>query len=110
MWEQGRQGTGYLKRLLLRGKTWDLYLLKYPEGSYIPAHKDPVPGFEHHRINIVLIKPKAGGQFWMENIPETAKRFIYFRSDITTHGIKKIERGTRWVLSFGWIRKAVDDV
>lgn len=65
-WQRGRQGTGYDKMLLLTARwplPFDSYLLRYPEGSEIPPHTDPVGAGRHYRLNIVLKSPRAGGEF-----------------------------------------------
>lgn len=40
----------------------DCYILKYPEGSEIPPHTDPVPGRKHWRMNVVLKRATVGGR------------------------------------------------
>ncbi len=59
-WRRGRQGTGYDK-MLLATAAWpirfDSYLIRYPEGSEIPPHTDPVADGRHYRLNIVLKSP-----------------------------------------------------
>ena len=40
-WERGRQGSGYDKLLLAANAfliPFDLYLLRFPVGTYIPPH------------------------------------------------------------------------
>ena len=54
-WEAGRQGSGYRKCQLAGGPHWDLYVLDYPLGSYIPPHVDMIPGRRHYRANLVLM-------------------------------------------------------
>jgi hypothetical protein len=54
-WEIGRQGTGYRKLLLCKGKSFDFWIIDYPIGSYIPTHTDPIVGKKHYRINIRLV-------------------------------------------------------
>jgi hypothetical protein len=69
-WQRGRQGTGYDKMLLLTARwplPFDSYLLRYPEGSEIPPHTDPVTTGRHYRLNIVLKSPKSGGEFVCAN-------------------------------------------
>lgn len=98
-WELGRQGTGYLKRKLGQGKTWDLWLLKYPKGSKIPWHTDPVEGKRHWRLNIVLWGPQSfRGETFMQ-----LWGVVLFRPDIMTHKVKGVNR-VRYVLSLGWVR------
>ncbi len=105
MWEQGRQKTGYLKKCLINSKRFkfDMYLLKYPEGSEIPEHVDSaiIPFHEHHRINVVLKKPKRGGHFCIDGYRQKG-RFFKFRPDKEKHSVTKVLRGTRYVLSIGW--------
>src|SRR3982750_3791869 len=63
-WQRGRQGTGYDKLLLVANPLlipFDLYLLRFPDGTEIPPHKDPVTGKRHYRLNIILKRPRAGG-------------------------------------------------
>ena len=98
-WEEGRQGTGYLKRLVGQGKTWDLWLLKYPKWSKIPWHTDPVDGKRHYRLNVVLWGPQA---FRGETLLAWGP-VVLFRPDIMTHKVKGSNR-VRYVLSLGWVR------
>ena len=100
-YQQGRQGTGYLKKKLLEWKFFDLYILKYPEGSQIPPHKDPVPGKRHYRVNLELKKAVLGGKFKAQSTILNFGRLAIFRSDISEHEVTKILAGERIVLSFG---------
>lgn len=104
-WEEGRQQTGYMKKCLINSKRFkfDVYLLKYPEGSYIPKHIDSaiIPFHEHHRINLILKKPKDGGKFYINGV-EQRGRYFKFRPDVVEHHVTKITKGTRYVLSIGW--------
>ncbi len=106
-WQKGRQESGYEKMTLLRSKLFkfDVYILKYPVNSTIKAHTDPVDEiYEHHRLNIVLKKAKIGGVFSCNDIAKTG-RIHYFRPDIMKHEVSKIQLGTRYVLSIGWLKK-----
>ncbi len=109
-WQKGRQQTGYDKMLLATAKQFplpfDLYLLRFSEGTEIPLHKDPVMNGEHHRLNIVLKHAKEGGRFICEETLWQTARIKYFRSDISEHAVTKVTRGTRYVLSLGWLRKS----
>jgi len=102
-WVEGRQGSGYLKKLLAQGETWDLYLLKFPKGSHVEGHLDPVPGKAHHRANFVLWRAKKGGEFWCRGRRAGKRRLAIFRPDTMLHGVSRVQRGTRWVLSLGWV-------
>ncbi len=117
MWftfNKGRQGTGYeamtlfkfpipkfLQRLIpLVGG--DAYLLRYLDGTSIPGHVDPVaPGVQHHRVNVVIKHPEAGGEFICAGAKRWFNRIFYFRPDIMRHEVTPCQ-GTRLVLSFGW--------
>jgi hypothetical protein len=106
-WEQGRQGTGYQKKLLLSGKwpfPFDLYILRYPEGSEIPPHTDPVQSGKHYRLNVVLKASKEGGEFVCKTPIFQTKRIKLFRPDECEHSVTKVVGSTRYVLSFGWLR------
>jgi hypothetical protein len=104
-WEEGRQKTGYMKKCLINSKRFkfDVYLLKYPEGSEIPEHIDSaiIPFHEHHRLNIELKRAEFGGSFRMNGYVKP-RRVHYFRPDLVPHSVDKIRKGTRYVLSIGW--------
>lgn len=109
-WERGRQLSGYDKLLLLQSKwlKFDCYLLRFPTGSGIKPHNDPVPGWRHYRLNIVL-KKAHGGRFICPNVTwRWGQRAAFFRSDIATHSVTEVLQGTRWVLSIGWLLKDHD--
>jgi hypothetical protein len=104
-WQRGRQGTGYDKLLLLVNPfliPFDLYLLRFPDGTEIPPHRDPVTGRRHYRLNIILKRPRAGGEFKCEAPIFETKRIKLFRSDLSLHSVTRVEGGTRYVLSLGW--------
>ena len=61
-WERGRQRSGYDKLLLLAGQRFDVYLLRFPVGSSVPRHRDPVDGARHLRLNVVLVPARRGGR------------------------------------------------
>jgi len=112
-WLEGRQGTGYYKLKIFESKLlkMDIYLLKFPKGSKIDRHIDPVPeGYEHHRFNAILKRPKEGGECIIAREPFNFRpqrnRFIKFRPDIMQHYVSRISEGTRYVLSIGWLKKS----
>lgn len=108
-WVEGRQGTGYAKMLLGTG-TWplpfDLYLLRFREGHEIPPHVDQVDHGDHYRANLILKAPKVGGEFRCDAPIHDGARLKVFRPDTVEHAVTRIEKGSRYVLSVGWIRNA----
>ncbi len=104
-WKSGRQGTGYEKMLLATLPfpiPFDLYLLRYKEGSFIPPHRDPVQEKRHFRLNIVLKKADRGGVFKCKDPIYESDRIKLFRPDKSEHSLTKVLRGTRILLSLGW--------
>ena len=105
-WQRGRQGTGYDKMLLLTAPwpiPFDSYLLRYPDGSEIPPHSDPVANGRHYRLNIVLSAPDSGGEFLCSNPIYESKRIKLFRPDACEHSVTRVIGGSRYVLSIGWV-------
>lgn len=114
-WQYGRQGTGYSKLLFFSSERFkfDVYLLKYPEGSSTSWHRDKVKEGKHHRLNLVVRKAE-GGRFLVQLPTDYAEdagmvflsgRLNYFRPDVLSHKVTKIIKGTRYVLSIGWVTK-----
>lgn len=108
VFEEGRQGTGYLKLKLFEFRKIlksDCYLLKFPEGSSIGEHVDPVSEGKHYRLNVVLKRPAVGGLLFCESpIFRLGERVCFFRPDVSKHSVSKIEKGSRWVFSLGFLR------
>ena len=105
-WQRGRQGSGYDKMLLLTGRwplPFDSYLIRYPEGSAIPPHTDPVQAGRHYRLNIVLKSPRAGGEFVCADPIFATRRIKLFRPDACEHSVTRVVGGSRYVLSVGWV-------
>lgn len=106
-WQGGRQQSGYDKMLLLQS-VWplpfDLYILRFPEGSEIAAHTDPVSHGRHFRLNIVFSRAAAGGEFICATPIYASSRIKLFRPDACEHRVTRVIRGTRYVLGLGWIR------
>ena len=107
-WQEGRQGTGYFKMLLLQSKRFllfDVWLLKYPLGAFIPTHTDPIPNKRHFRLNIVLSKlPQTSNRkgFEATHVLFETQRMVLFRPDITPHSVLEVMERPRYVLSIGW--------
>jgi hypothetical protein len=101
MWQEGRQGTGYLKLKLFQNNFMDAYILKFPKGSRVPPHKDPVEGKKHYRMNLILRKGK-GGEFECKETILNLSRLKLFRPDLNEHSVSEVTDGTRLLLSVGW--------
>lgn len=107
-WLPGRQESGYDKLLLCANPflvPFDLYVLRYPTGSEIKPHKDPVQGKKHYRLNVELWKADKGGEFTCKDPIVALPRIKLFRPDMSAHSVSKIESGKRYVLSLGWVRQ-----
>jgi hypothetical protein len=105
-WRPGRQGTGYDKLLLIACPfpfPFDAYLLRYPVGAEIPGHRDPVESGRHYRLNIVVREAGGGGQFICADPIFATARIKLFRPDRSEHGVTRVERRARYVLSIGWV-------
>ena len=105
-WEKGRQGTGYDKCLIaaaLFPVPFDCYVLRFPQGTDIPPHRDAVESGRHYRLNIVLKRAPSGGEFLCENPILVWGRLNVFRSDLSLHSVTKVLGGSRYVLSIGWV-------
>ncbi|MEL7296194.1 MAG: 2OG-Fe(II) oxygenase [Pseudomonadota bacterium] len=110
-WRSGRQQTGYEKMLLGINPfivPWDCYLLRYKEGAEIPSHTDPVDGRKHYRVNVVLSEAEDGGEFECDTPIFASRRIKFFRPDQQPHSVSRVNAGTRYVLSFGWVLKATE--
>jgi hypothetical protein len=105
-WQRGRQGTGYDKMLLATAPwplPFDCYLIRYPDGSEIPPHTDPVQSGRHYRLNLVLKAPRAGGEFICREPIFATRRIKLFRPDVCEHAVTRVQGGSRYVFSLGWI-------
>jgi len=102
-WVKGRLGTGYEKLCLCSLLFFDVYLIRFPEGSNINTHIDTVPRGRHFRLNIVLRKCKKGGEFICLNALINTPRIKLFRPDVQEHSVTTVLEGSRFILSIGWI-------
>lgn len=106
-WKLGRQMSGYDKLSLISSNRlkFDLWLLRFREGAFIDPHVDTVTNHRHYRLNIYIKSAKVGGVFEADNVIFKNRFMSFFRPDITKHSVTKIERGVRYVLSFGFALK-----
>lgn len=106
-WQPGRQDTGYEKIVLFWSKrlSCDIHLIRYRAGAYVDWHKDPAPiGWRHYRLNVFLKQARDGGRFVCQGEPILDwPRLQLFRPDIQAHKVTRVHRGTRYVLSVGWL-------
>lgn len=103
-WGYDKFDTGYKIFTLAYSKRFgfDCYLFYYPQGSFIPKHKDPAKYGPHYRLNFELVKAKNGGKFICDRtVFSLFGRIHCFRADAFYHQVTPIEEGCRWVLSFG---------
>jgi hypothetical protein len=127
-WHEGRQGTGYevlhLKKELTMfftsvmvrraleviGKPvedfWDVYLIRYPDGSSIPKHRDDASfGLRHRRLNVMLTPPEEGGVLTIDGtvILLGDGDAVLFYPNEEEHEVTTV-KGTRLVFSVGaWL-------
>ena len=105
-WQRGRQNSGYDKMLLLQSiwpLPFDVYLLRFPEGSEVKPHTDPVSEGQHFRLNIVVKKATAGGEFICATPIFETSRIKVFRPDACEHSVSRVIKGSRYVFSIGWV-------
>jgi predicted 2-oxoglutarate/Fe(II)-dependent dioxygenase YbiX len=126
-WTPGRQGTGYdilplqaalpatpgsliARSLALLGtpfeRYWDVYLIRYRDGSFIAPHVDDAQhGKRHRRINAVLTPADAGGELTIagQRIALAIGDAVRFYPDREVHEVTPVV-GTRLLFSVGaWI-------
>lgn len=53
----------------------------------------------------MLKHAEEGGEFICENLIINYSRIKLFRPDVEQHQVLKINKGTRYILSIGWIKK-----
>ncbi len=88
-------------RILFRSKRLNVYLVRYPQGHRVVPHVDMVAEGRLYKLNLVVIKPRAGGHFLCErNLFNIRGRAYLFRPDLYQHQVSRIEKGNRWLLSF----------
>ncbi len=106
-WINGRQESGYQRMLLFRSTLIkaDCYLLRFPANSEIKPHVDAVKAGRHFRVNIILKHAANGGNFECSSCIINWPRLKVFRPDLYSHSVTRVEKGTRYVLSIGWVRK-----
>ena len=124
-WTSGRQGTGYhvlpikqtftgpavARALAQLGSPfedyWDVYLIRYVDGAYVPVHLDPAHhGKRHRRINALLGRAASGGALRIGGgaIELELGDAVVFYPDEEAHEVSPVT-GTRLLFSVGaWLR------
>lgn len=88
-------------RVLFQSRRLSVYLVHYSAGHAIVPHVDMVAEGRLYKLNCILVKPRAGGEFHCEKtIFNLFGRIVLFRPDLYQHRVSQIERGNRWLLSF----------
>ena len=107
-WRPGRQNPAYSKMLLLANPfvlPFDVYLLRFRPGSEIESHRDTVAHGRHYRLNVVLRHALSGGEFQCEQTLHESRSIKLFRPDLHAHSVSRVDSGSRYVLSIGWVLK-----
>lgn len=110
-WIKGRQGGDYFKLKIWVSERFkfDIYILKFPQWSYVHDHKDPVPeGYVHNRLNIILKRARVGGFFYSVKDGKrvrTKKRVKLFQPSEVVHGMTQVVFGSSYWLSIGWLKR-----
>lgn len=86
---------------------WDVFLIRYKDGAYIPSHKDEAAlfGKRHRRLNALIKAPEAGGELHIENklIALNEGDAVLFSPDEEVHDVSPC-RGLRLMWSVGcWL-------
>lgn len=108
-WDQGRKKSGYDKMFLCEviwPVKFDVYLLRFSEGCRILPHTATVESGKYYRLDIILKKSDKGGKFLCDNPIYQSNRIKVFRPDISEHQVSKVVKGTRYLLSVGWVRNS----
>jgi hypothetical protein len=122
-WKPGRQGTGYdilplpriragaIERALAQIGTpyqeyWDVYLIRYRDGSHIPPHTDDAQhGRRHRRLNALLERATAGGELTIAGarVDLAIGDAVLFEPDHEVHEVSHVV-GSRLLFSVGaWV-------
>ncbi len=77
-----------------------LNLVTYPRGHQVLRHNDPMGGGRYYKFNIVLKKPEKGGVFDADKVIFSwFNRIYFFRPDLYSRSVSRIEEGQRKLLS-----------
>ena len=129
-WAGGRQGTGYevlslknderVEQLRERCQFvlgvdvtdifWDCFLVRYPEGAFIPPHRDAAAlfGRRHQRLNAVVTPATAGGVLTVggDVVELPLRAALVFYPDEEEHSVSPVT-GERLLWSMGhWLQVA----
>jgi len=86
----------------------NLIMNHFEEKAYTHLHKDPAPeGYVHVRANVMLKKPKTGGDIIIDNqqLPVKENDLWLILASLEDHGSTPISKGERLLYSFGCLVK-----
>ena len=85
---------------------WDVYLIRYRDGSHIPPHTDDAQhGRRHRRLNALLERATAGGELTIAGarIELAIGDAVLFEPDREVHDVARVV-GSRLLFSVGaWV-------
>ncbi len=99
-WFQLATGAGSLMPIIKSNiLPFDMYLLRYRVGECAATHTDKT-GRKTYRLNFVFNILSKGGKFYGKTILSFLNIHL-FRADKEPHGVTTVQRGIRYVISFG---------
>lgn len=102
-WQYNPNNGTWIKKFLAFD-TWGASVVCLPITSSIPATPLETDG-EYHEFSIWLRRPKKGGQLSLRFLGKSYPRdgrCVYWRPDIESGEVSKIEEGTGYLFNFGW--------
>ena len=100
---RSHKGQYEVMTLLSRRRSFWLGLIKYPKGSFQPAHQDTLVDRKHYKVNFVLKRDKKN--FKIKKTIFSWGRLSVFRPDLHEHEVTPVET-SRLVLSLSlFLRK-----
>lgn len=103
---EGVRGGGYSYLLLFFLPFLDISLVDVAKGKEVHRHRDKAPGYNHHRLLIVLRRADKGGSIVIRTYKKLFPRVYYYRADETDHFVTKVEHGLTRMLTIGYLTKA----
>jgi len=103
-WISGKAGHGYFKAVVIKHHSFGLEFMKCLPGSVIELHRDSDAVYDIWKLHFFLWNPSEGGHFLGR--PVFGNRFMQLiKVDTSEHGMSKVERGIKLILTFTFARK-----